>query len=85
MTTINFDSKLDAALENARSINEPTLSMGEYLKIVLEGYLTEFAKQWEPELIEARADLRVAEESVKAKYEPVKQSEEIEIVEGGIV
>ena len=73
--TIDFDDKLDAALQNALSLNEPNKTMGEYLKIVLEGHLTGFAKEWEPTIVEARADLKVAEEAVKAKYEPVKLEE----------
>ena len=73
--TINFDPKLDAAIEEARSVNEPNLTAGEYLKIVLEPYLVTYAKQYEPALKVAKAAYDVAVKAVEDKYAPVVKAD----------
>ena len=73
--TIDFDSKLDAAIEEARSINEPTMTAGEYLKIVLEPYLVTYAKQYEPALKVAKQAYDVAVKAVEDKYAPVVKAD----------
>jgi hypothetical protein len=66
--TIDFDDKIDEALEAARAANAPNDTAGEYLAIVLGGYLVDYCKQYEPALKAAEAAVKVAREAVEAKY-----------------
>jgi hypothetical protein len=67
--TIDFDATLDAAIESARAANEPDLTAGEYLAIVLTPYLTNFCRDHDSTAVEV--SVKAAKEAVQDKYKDV--------------